>query len=76
MCVAASPIRVSQSYHSRYRILPITTQRSLQVLHEPPSGILPSSTIAGWLIIPLPRVVWDIMGYESDILPSYPDLRN
>ena len=29
-----------------------------------------------WLILLLPGISWDIMGYESDTLPSYPNLRN
>ena len=32
--------------------------------------------LVGWLIILLPGAGWDIMGYESDPLPSYPELRN
>ena len=30
----------------------------------------------GWLIILTPGVGWDIMGYESETLPSYPVLSN
>ena len=54
-----------------------------------PSGISPGSTKSkkispegppvskvGWLIILTPGVFWDIMGYESDPLPSYIKLRN
>ena len=35
-----------------------------------------TSNHVGWLVILSPGVGWDIMGYESDPLPSYPDLRN
>ena len=33
-------------------------------------------TSVEWLIILLPGVGWDIMGYESEPLPPYPKLRN
>ena len=33
-------------------------------------------TSVGWLVLLPPGVGWDIMGYESDPLPSYPELRN
>ena len=32
-------------------------------------------TIVGWLILLPPGVGWDIVGYESDLLPSYTELR-
>ena len=32
--------------------------------------------LVGWLFLLFPGVIWDIMGYESDPLPSYPKLRN
>ena len=32
--------------------------------------------LVGWLILLLPGVGWDIMGYESEPLPSYPELIN
>ena len=32
--------------------------------------------LVGWLILRLPGVGWGIMGYESEPLPSYHDLRN
>ena len=35
-----------------------------------------TSTLFGWLIILMPGVGWDIMGYESETLPSYHKLRN
>ena len=35
-----------------------------------------TSNLVGWLILLTPGVGWDIMGYESEPLPSYPNLRN
>ena len=35
-----------------------------------------TSTLVGWLISLLPGVGWDIIGYESEPLLSYPELRN
>ena len=35
-----------------------------------------TSNHVGWFILLLPGVGWDIMGYESEPLPSYPELRN
>ena len=32
--------------------------------------------LVGWLILLSPGVGWDIMGYESEPQPFYPDLRN
>ena len=35
-----------------------------------------TSTLVGWLILLPPGVGWDIMGYESDPLPSYLESSN
>ena len=35
-----------------------------------------TSTLVGWLILLPPGVSWYIMEYESEPLPSYPELRN
>ena len=35
-----------------------------------------TSTLVVWLIILPPGVDWDIMGYASDPLPYYHELRN
>ena len=32
--------------------------------------------LVGWLILLPPEVGWDIIWYESEPLPSYPDLKN
>ena len=48
----------------------------VKLTRVPNGGQCNLSWLVGWLITLLPGVVWDIMGYESDPLPSYPELRN
>ena len=42
----------------------------VKLSHEPNEGV---GKQVGWLILLLPGVGWDIMGYESEPLSSYPE---